>query len=129
MARVNVVVVKTVVFFVLFGGMLLGFTTNASANPAGCTGTGHASCEYDTITPCRDGNVPTCFGVIDQDYSGHFNNECLNCDTSSDCHLISGSWETAECTEGCFDKDGHIVDGDTYPVGRVVWSTIGAKCN
>lgn len=129
MNHVNVVIVKMVVFFVLFGGMLLGVTTRASASPAGCTGTGHASCEYDTITPCYDGNVTGCFADVDQVYTGHFYNACLNCDQYSDCHLISGTWTEAECTQGCFDQNNQIIDGSTRSVSMVVWDTIGAKCN
>ena len=128
MKRVNVVV-KAVIFCVLFGGMVLGVTTRANANPAGCTGSGHASCEYDTIQSCYDANNLLCAAGLDKVYTGHFYDACLNCDPNKDCHSIDGTWTEAECVVTCFNKEGQISGTGTFSVSRVVWDHIGGKCN
>ena len=128
MKRVNFVI-KMVVFFVLFGGMLLGVTTCASAAPAGCTATGHGGCKYDTITPFKNQQNDICEYHIINSTTGGFC-ECLDCGTYPDCYQITGNWTTATGEAICTADD--FLEQKTYtftPVGMIVFNNTGAKCN
>lgn len=105
MKSVNLVVVKMVVFFVLFGGMLSGGITRANASPAGCPERGHLTCSsYSTVQPCVSGiiNGHQCSAKLTL-LGEHPWNGCLQCYPFVWCHHASGTWEDEVCVLTCTD--------------------------